>query len=200
MKKPNIAGKKSTGSGSLGQGSAHDPNLCAILLFIAMGFFLALGPSFSAAALPSFADYYGTVYIEGMPAPPGTTIEALAPSGKVCGAYKTTKRGVFGYLSCNSLSPEGEAIIREGENVKFLVNRDEALAVGNTSWVPGRASKIKLVVGRGSVVAISGLPERPAAQRVFPWKTLFLALGLVSLAGFLFLVARKITRLRKAAR
>ena len=95
------------------------PLLC-LLLALSVG-----GPAYAEGPLPTPHSFYGTVTIDGLPALPGTTIEAIGP-GVITGPgnpITTTVEGQYGSadpLETTRLVVQG--YIDEGAPITFLVN------------------------------------------------------------------------------
>ena len=171
------------------------------ILVTAAAILLGFLPADVTAAGPLIsADYFGPVYVNGQPAPPGTRIDAYASSGLSCGTFHVTRTGVFGFLSCTQsthISSENTTVTTptEGEEIHFKVNGKDAIAVGNNSWIPGAQLKIKLVYDRREIAAISELADPAVSEQRRLQSTIIfgmLAVGILAAAilGGLFLIKR----------
>jgi len=143
--------------------SGHDIILSFIFAIVAFSLMVIMPgiilPFNVLAAPPLQSDYFGSVYVDGYPAMPGTLIEALDQDGTLCGKFEVAKKGVFGYLSCTQKEAyvNGEHVWfpRQNEKISFRINGDEAIIVGNSSWVPGSLKKIKLVLDSRTIASIT---------------------------------------------
>lgn len=95
----------------------------------------------AAPLLPG--EFYGTVYIDGSPAPAGTNITALI-DGQASGFVTTTVQGVFGGVGPfdTRLAVVGLA---DGQNVSFTINGDPASETA--VFHPGTTGELILSTG-----------------------------------------------------
>ncbi len=82
---------------------------------------------------PYYTYAYGSITVEGAPALPGTVVTAENPDGKVVGCYRVGQAGFYGFLPIfGAFSPTPG--MAEGEQVKFRVNGQLALATPALHW------------------------------------------------------------------
>lgn len=98
------------------------------------------------AVPPIAAEFYGTVTIDGNPAPPGTGIAIHDAQGVVCGSQATARQGEFGLLSCNGDDPSTprDEGANNGEEVVISVNSIPAM---NATWHEGRLALLSVEAG-----------------------------------------------------
>jgi len=166
-------------------------SLPALLSLLAM--LSLMSPPVSAQGPVAFTDFYGTVYIDGQPAPAHTEVVASDQEGRPCGRFVVQKTGLFGFLSCLDYPPASSAlpVMRPGQQVLFTVDGKTAVAVGNVSWQPGTQRRLKLVLeahadrkgGRGQP-----RQENPSHTPSFPFWAI--ALSLLVFAGVVFFITR----------
>lgn len=86
---------------------------------------------------PFFTIVYGTVTLDGAPAPVGTVVEARSPRDDVVGCFVVSEAGNYGamyvYGEDTSVSPPVPGM-RAGEVVAFYVNGAEATASPELVW------------------------------------------------------------------
>ena len=86
---------------------------------------------------PFFTIVYGTVTLDGAPAPVGTVVEARSPRDDVVGCFVVTEAGNYGamyvYDEDTSVSPPVPGM-RDGEVVAFYVNGAQATASPELVW------------------------------------------------------------------
>lgn len=109
------------------------PTLVVLLLAVALAPTQAV-PLFELAAAqqtcdvpgtPFFTEYYGTVTIDGSPAPAGTTVEAYSPRGDRAGCVEVTTAGYYPYMRVYREDPDANPPIpgmQSGDEVMFKVN------------------------------------------------------------------------------
>lgn len=78
---------------------------------------------------PFFTEYYGTVNIDGAPAPAGTVVEAYSPRGDRAGCAEVTTPGYYPYMRVYREDLDADPPIpgmRAGDEVTFKVNGNAA--------------------------------------------------------------------------
>lgn len=172
----------------------HNAYVCPVSILLILILFLMLLPSALAQGPVSFADFYGSVYVEGGLAPVGTEISAIGRDGQVCGVFTVKKDGMFGMLSCYDFPAHATGqVIGQRETVIFTIDGQEAIAVGNTSWISGSQTRIKLVLEEDVPVDVS-LPftEVPSMDSMTMETWILLVLGLLTFFGIaIFIVHAK---------
>ncbi len=125
--------------------------LCAITLITTI--LCVTSIACAAPLLPG--EFYGTVYIDGSPAPAGTNVTALI-DGQIAGFVITSEQGVFGGVGPFDarLAVVGLA---NGQNVSFAINGVPALETA--AFHPGTTGEITLSTG----VAPEETPEEMIA-------------------------------------
>lgn len=97
-----------------------------------------LGTCPTVSNTPFFTIAYGTVTINGSPAPIGTAVEARNPRGDTVGCFEVTSTGNFGtmyvYGEDTSVVPSIPGM-RAGETVRFFIDGVGATAVPLLTWV-----------------------------------------------------------------
>lgn len=83
---------------------------------------------------PNFMTVYGTVTVNGAPAPAGTLVQVYTPEGQLAGAGLVTIPGVLGYMHVFG-EPGGAAeAFQEGEALIFRINGRPADAGNGLAW------------------------------------------------------------------
>ena len=128
----------------------------AILLILS---FLCVTSIVSAAPLLP-TEFYGTVYIDGSPAPAGTTIAALV-NNEVTGTITTSEPGIFG--GYGPLDPRLATMgTTDGQEVTFTVNGIEAHETA--AFHPGTTGELTVSTGSAPVVTpTSGATPAPTS-------------------------------------
>ena len=127
-----------------GQGYLIYMNEPATLIYPEVSTASAVGPRQSAqtsgcdvAPTPLLTLAYGTVSINGQPAPVGTKIEALSRAGAVAGCFVVQKMGEFGlmhvYGGWDPTQPD-EMALKEGEEIVWRVNGVAAQSDPSLLW------------------------------------------------------------------
>ena len=86
---------------------------------------------------PAFSQYFGTVTLDGQPAPVGAVIEAFSPRGQKVGEFVVRTAGVYGYMRVYGEDPSASPPIpgmRDGEIVRFRLNGFPATAAPPPVW------------------------------------------------------------------
>ena len=71
---------------------------------------------------PYFSLLYGSLQINGSPAPVGTRVEAITTAGEFVGCMETTSAGVFGLMSVFGADDQLIPGYSEGQEVVLRVN------------------------------------------------------------------------------
>jgi hypothetical protein len=86
---------------------------------------------------PGTTDFYGTITLDGQPAPEGTLVTGITANGSgfACGNFTVSAQspglGWFGFLHC---SCGGSSPSCSGETISFTVNGQLAIMTGNRVW------------------------------------------------------------------
>jgi len=153
-----------------------------VILVCLMAWFGAISTSNAQDTPPTWINIYGNVTTgAGQPVPTGTLVEAVTPSGSVCGSFVVTTVGKYGVLPCSirdASTPNGAV---GGDIISLRVGGQPAaptLKLPNTISM-GNVFSIDLVVGSGP----SEIPE-PVTITLF-------GAGLVGLASYLRIRRRR---------
>ncbi len=130
---------------------------CLILTLLVMG---TVAAADEVPPLP--AQYYGTVTIDGTPAPAGTNITALIEN-ELVGTIETTETGAFGgpgIFGAKLLASPASDVT--GKNVTFRIGTD--IAKETVVYVPGDVQVLALTVVTSTpatvtTVTLAGMPE-----------------------------------------
>ncbi|MGB5051468.1 MAG: CARDB domain-containing protein [Caldilineaceae bacterium] len=82
---------------------------------------------------PYWTYAYGSVTIEGAPALPGTVVTAENENGDVVGCYRVEQAGFYSFMPIFGASDPTPGMA-EGQQVKFRVNGQLAVAIPTLSW------------------------------------------------------------------
>jgi hypothetical protein len=116
--------------------------LCRSLAMIVFLFGVAASTVDAADSLATntWTLFAGTrVYLDGVRAQPGTTIEAFDPDGVLCGRFIMAKPDTFGWLYVygDDFTTEEDDGASEGDLIEFTVNGLPTDVVGETRWSSG---------------------------------------------------------------
>lgn len=126
-----------------------------------------------------WVDFYGTVQLDGKPAPIGSMVEATVSNNVRCGVYQTDQVGLYRFLPCPIDDPStqtvDEGINSAGDVISFTV---QGIHAGRFTTPAG----VKL--GDRFEVALTAMtPPVPVPEPVTI--TLFVA-GLTGLAAYVY--------------
>jgi len=96
-----------------------------------------------APVTPSFSEVYGSLTINGAPAPVGTVVQAISPRGDTVGCFTVATAGQYGLMRIYGEDPTANPPIpgmRDGELVAFRVNGASAVATPLFYWHDDKAS------------------------------------------------------------
>jgi len=114
-----------------------------------------------APVTPSFTEVYGSLTINGAPAPAGTVVQAISPRGDTVGCFTVAAAGQYGLMRIYGEDPTANPPIpgmRDGELVVFRVNGASAVATPLFYWHDDKAShRVDLVpiVGPGQPILLA---------------------------------------------
>ncbi len=104
----------------------------------------------TAAITPYRMDVYGSVTIDGQPAPVGTVVQAINPRGDTVGCFTVTQAGQYGFMPIYGEDASQTPAIpgmRDGEMVLFKVNGILAMAAPPAVWRLNDSLQIDLNAG-----------------------------------------------------
>lgn len=144
-----------------------------ILITGVISFLLTQSPTYAQSSCPvinntPFISYaYGSVTVNGLPAPPGTIVEVRNPRGDPVGCWVVSTAGNYGampvYGEDTSVSPT-IAGMRSNEAVSFYINGAPATASPGLTWSSDKTPHAINLSGNGTLVAGQvNLQGRPAA-------------------------------------
>ncbi len=100
---------------------------------------------------PSFTEAYGSVTLNGQPAPAGAVVQAVSPRGDTVGCFTVTTGGQYGLMRIYGEDPTANPPIpgmRAGEPVAFRVDGASAVATPLLYWQDDRAAhRVDLAAG-----------------------------------------------------
>jgi len=116
---------------------------------------------------PFFTIAYGTVKLDELDAPVGTTIEARNPRGDVTGCFEVTTGGNYGmmyiYGEDTTVTPPIPGM-RAGETVTFFMDGSSATATPTLTWADDRSwHQVELVAISIANADFSGTPLQGVA-------------------------------------
>lgn len=98
-------------------------------------------------AIPPIAtEIYGSISINGEPAPAGTNISVYDPDMVRCGFFVVKIRGIYGLLSCNGDdpdTPEDEGATTN-DRLMFFVNDMPAETSEEVTWTEGSFHRVEV--------------------------------------------------------
>lgn len=122
------------------------------------GVLLLASPSFADDPIPTpvWTDFYGTVSVEGSPAPIGSVVEAFDSTGVICGRFIVSRVGSYGFMPVygdDSQTPSIDEGMTQGEVPSFTVNGVSASLLGPSdgAWVTGPTTPKNLNLAIGAV-------------------------------------------------
>jgi hypothetical protein len=83
---------------------------------------------------PYFTVLYGTVWVNGLPALPGTKIEVLTPQGELAGCFTVQQGGRYGFMHVYGADALGTAGFSDAGALHFRVNGQEVLPAKPIHW------------------------------------------------------------------
>jgi hypothetical protein len=119
-------------------------------------------PGCIAPVTPSFSEVYGSVTINGAPAPVDTIVQAISPRGDTVGCFTVATAGQYGLMRIYGEDATANPPIpgmRDGELVAFRVNGASAVATPLFYWHDDKASHRVDLAGGPSEVQI--IPLKP---------------------------------------
>jgi hypothetical protein len=87
-----------------------------------------------AAVSPHFTMLYGTVWVNGLPALPGTKIEVLTREGEVAGCFTVHQSGQYGFVHVYGEDDIGTPGFKPYEALRFRVNGEEIVSQVPVLW------------------------------------------------------------------
>jgi hypothetical protein len=151
-------------------------------LLTCMWAWLMVGASASGqSSPPQWISIYGDVMTEANQAvPAGTLVEALTPSGKVCGTFVVVSPGKYGLLACAIAGPDSPNGVVGGDRVLFQIG--------------GRPAKpaltLPLTIAMGDLFQHNLVLTAPVAPVAIP-EPFTLALFGTGLVGFAAYIGRR---------
>lgn len=117
---------------------------------------------------PYFTEYYGSVTIDGAPAPIGTVVEALNGQGVQAGCFVVTIPGLYGYLRVYGADGStGTPGMGSNEVVTFRVNGAVATSTpAPVRWSDDKAQHQVGLSGQGVPSAVNNLTAQRADNGV----------------------------------
>jgi len=89
----------------------------------------------NVARTPDYSMVYGSLIVNGHPAPVGATVEAVTPRGDVAGCFRVTAPGAYGFMRLYGADAAGSSTgFRPGEAVAFRVNGLPATFSSALTW------------------------------------------------------------------
>lgn len=111
---------------------------------------------------PEWVDYYGTITLNGNPAPVGTVVEAYDPDGIMCGTFTVATAGSYGFIHVyrdDIDTPGTDEGADPGDTITFKINGLDAVPTvisGNLTWTSnGDNSEVNLASGSTQNIAFS---------------------------------------------
>jgi len=100
-----------------------------------LAFFLLTTSTYAAEVIPTDknVDFYGTLTVNGEPAPVGTIVEAYDPDGVLCGRFTVTKEGKYGFLHVyadDDTTSDVDEGAKPGDTITFKVDGKTATPKG----------------------------------------------------------------------
>ncbi|MBM3241053.1 T9SS type A sorting domain-containing protein [Candidatus Poribacteria bacterium] len=105
---------------------------------------------------PTNVDFYGSLTIDGKPAPVGTVVQAFDPQGMLCGKFTVKHAGTFGFAHVygdDEMTPYKDEGARQGDVITFYVNGELAVADRLPIWTrDGDRTELNLEVKKQRVI------------------------------------------------
>jgi len=116
-----------------------------------------------AGALPSpyFMVLYGTVWVNGVPALPGTKVEVLTPRGDIAGCFRVQQGGRYGFVHVFGADDMGTPGFWADEALRFRVNGQEIAPLTPVLWGDDKAPHR---VDLGTRMKFTPPPSEPESQ------------------------------------
>jgi hypothetical protein len=140
--------------------------LLLILVVLAVAFY-----QLQADVIPTnvWADYYGSVTVNGQPAAVGTVVDAYDPQGVHCGTFAVDSAGDYGFLHVygdddTSLAVDHGAEL--GDSITFRVNGKTAtrtVVSGGLTWTSSTQNNVDLAATQTVAFTAVTLPSAKAA-------------------------------------
>lgn len=93
----------------------------------------------AATPTPFFSAVYGTLTINGAPAPAGTRISAYTPAGTLAGCTTTTETGSYGFLTLFGADGERVTGYHNGDAIELRVNGASVGTLAGVRWQDDKA-------------------------------------------------------------
>jgi hypothetical protein len=129
------------------------PNTVENLNFNAKGIKIVLTPVGKVTPTSLWVDYYcdANTYLQA-PLPVGSVVEARTPGNLLVGQYMVLNAGAYGFMPVYRASNEfGDDGANAGDNIRFFVNGNQALATGNTAY-PADYQRVQVCLDYGATV------------------------------------------------
>ncbi|HID30637.1 MAG TPA: T9SS type A sorting domain-containing protein [Desulfobacterales bacterium] len=110
----------------------------------------------NAVPTPTNVDFYGSLTIDGKPAPVGTVVQAFDPQGVLSGKFTVRHAGIFGFAHVygdDEMTPYKDEGAQQGDAITFYVNGELAVADRLPIWTrDGDRIELNLEVRKQKVI------------------------------------------------
>jgi hypothetical protein len=112
-----------------------------------------------AAVSPYFTMLYGTAWVNGLPALPGTKIELLTPEGEVAGCFTVRQSGQYGFVHVYGEDDIGTPGFKPDEALRFRVNGEDVAPLEPVLWSDDKTPRRVVLGGPMKKASPPGLPD-----------------------------------------
>ncbi len=128
---------------------------------IILALLIAINSSMTIAVPTIAENLYGTVTINGNPAPIGSDVVAFS-QGKICGRYVVKIEGKYGFLNCNSNSPDTIYFEVNGKKARedIVTKQNINLFIDSQEYAIPKGSEIAMLIAFIMIITYLILKER----------------------------------------